>query len=238
MASTLFMPGDDVDVAENEQSTEKPFFIGPGLKMVANSSKIRSNRCGILRKRQTDEQKTDAVWLEYRQKRYIPVMNDVVVGQIVQKTSEFYKVDFGSVDLANLSALNFEGASKRNKPNIKIGDLIYGRIVQTIEPELSCIGLDGISRCLGNLPQGGFLARHNSNVVKKLMSRDFPLLVELGKEIPFEICIGVNGWIWLKAHNVKETILLSKAIEMSEFLTNQQIRPLVIRWMDYLRGIS
>jgi exosome complex RNA-binding protein Rrp4 len=44
---------------------------------------------------------------------------------------------------ATLGVLAFDGASKRNRPNIRIGSLVYARISKTnkdIEPELTCEG--------------------------------------------------------------------------------------------------
>lgn len=51
-----------------------------------------------------------------------------------------FQVDIGSADVAFLSYLAFEGATKRNRPTLKTGDLIYARVISTskhVEPELS-----------------------------------------------------------------------------------------------------
>lgn len=70
---------------------------------------------------------------------YIPQAGDRVLGTIVTRVGDYYRVDIGSADLALLSFLSFEGVTKRNRPTIRIGDLIYGQIILTskhMEPEV------------------------------------------------------------------------------------------------------
>lgn len=73
--------------------------------------------------------------------QYVPSLNDSVIGTIISKHAEFYKVDIGSAHTATLPALAFEGATKRNKPNLQVGMLVYARISATskdLDPELDC----------------------------------------------------------------------------------------------------
>ena len=42
---------------------------------------------------------------------------------------------------ANLSALAFDGATKRNKPNLSVGSLVFARVESVdpdVDPELTC----------------------------------------------------------------------------------------------------
>ncbi len=48
------------------------------------------------------------------------MVEDMVVGVVVEKHAENYRVDINSTQPARLPALAFEGASKRNKPNIQV----------------------------------------------------------------------------------------------------------------------
>jgi exosome complex component RRP40 len=59
--------------------------------------------------------------------QYVPKVEDFVIGMIVESSVEFYKVDLGSSCTATLSAIGFDGASKRNKPSLKQRDLVYCR---------------------------------------------------------------------------------------------------------------
>ena len=61
--------------------------------------------------------------------RYIPVVDDVVIGVIVSRHAENYKVDVGTSSNVQLDALAFDGASKRNKPNLQVGDILYARVI-------------------------------------------------------------------------------------------------------------
>jgi exosome complex component RRP40 len=65
-----------------------------------------------------------------------------VLGVVVGRTAEFYKVDIGAPHPASLSFLAFEGATKRHRPNLAIGALIYARVmlaVPDLEPEIECV---------------------------------------------------------------------------------------------------
>lgn len=46
-----------------------------------------------------------------------------VIGVVVGKTVEHYKIDIGAAQTALLGVLAFEGASKRNKPNHEVTHL-------------------------------------------------------------------------------------------------------------------
>ena len=52
--------------------------------------------------------------------QYLPASEDPVIGVVAERHSENYKVDVGGPELVNLPALAFEGATKRNKPNIPV----------------------------------------------------------------------------------------------------------------------
>lgn len=73
--------------------------------------------------------------------QYMPVAEDLVVGTVVDKHTENYRVDIGTAQPARLPALAFEGATKRNKPNLQVGALVYARVVSAnkhMEAELAC----------------------------------------------------------------------------------------------------
>jgi exosome complex component RRP40 len=52
------------------------------------------------------------------------------LGVIVQKTFEFFNVDINSeFGQANLKTLEFQGATKTNKPRFEEGSLIFCRVL-------------------------------------------------------------------------------------------------------------
>lgn len=63
----------------------------------------------------------------------------LVVGIVLKRTQDRYSVDVGSAHLAALDALAFDGATKRNKPSLQLGALVYCRVTSTykdMEPEV------------------------------------------------------------------------------------------------------
>jgi hypothetical protein len=58
--------------------------------------------------------------------QYIPAAQESVIGAIVGKNgAEGFRVDIGGPHNANLDALAFEGATKRNRPNLKVVSIPY-----------------------------------------------------------------------------------------------------------------
>jgi exosome complex component RRP40 len=53
--------------------------------------------------------------------QYVPAAQEAVIGVVVGKNgAEGFRVDIGGPHNANLDALAFEGATKRNRPNLKV----------------------------------------------------------------------------------------------------------------------
>ena len=44
----------------------------------------------------------------------------MVIGIVKERHSEGFKIDIGSAFVGNLSALAFEGATKKNRPNLAV----------------------------------------------------------------------------------------------------------------------
>eukprot|EP00750_Incisomonas_marina_P006121 INCI14330.1.p2 GENE.INCI14330.1~~INCI14330.1.p2 ORF type:complete len:248 (-),score=47.56 INCI14330.1:2405-3061(-) len=106
-------------------------------KAAANvAPSITATKAGVFRFRPKNR-----FWVENNQKRYVPVTDDVVIGVVASRHAENYKVDVGTSSLVQLDALAFDGASKRNKPNLQVGDVVYARVILAncdVEPEISC----------------------------------------------------------------------------------------------------
>lgn len=83
-------------------------------------------------------------------------MHDHVLCQITNRGAESYQVlILNSYTTASLAALSFEGATKRNKPNLKVGTLLYAQVISAsrhFEVEVSCVDLaTGKSNGFGEL---------------------------------------------------------------------------------------
>nr|CAD7604827.1 unnamed protein product [Timema genevievae] len=78
-------------------------------------------------------------WVDSHQKRYIPSRGETVVGVVTNKSGEVFRVDIGSSDQASLSYLAFEGATKKLRPDVNVGDIVFARLItasRDMEPEL------------------------------------------------------------------------------------------------------
>lgn len=228
------LPGDNVTDTIRSKTT-KNLKLGTGLRF--QDETILATSAGRLTQRNT-------TWFVLQNnKRYIPADEDRVVGIVQDRAGsdnggDVYRVHIGGSHPAMLNNLNFEGATKRNRPSLKPGDVVYARITSTIlDPMLSCklgprdVGI--VSRkdwmtqegLYGPL-KGGTLEKIPVGLARELLSPHNVALAELSK-LPFEICVGVNGYLWIHSEHPAYTILVSNAIVNSQVLTEEQTRGMV-----------
>ena len=62
---------------------------------------------------------------------------------------------------------------------------------------------------------------------KQLLSPNCAVLNCLGKYLAYEVCIGMNGVVWIKSGSVKETIAIRIAIIKAEGLSDLHAEALV-----------
>ncbi|KAJ7459949.1 exosome complex exonuclease RRP40 [Mycena latifolia] len=194
--------------------------LGPGLLQTtgsatggaSTSASIIATRAGSL----NHSANGSKWWVENNSRRYVPAPQESVIGVIVQKAGEGFRVDIGSAQPASLDGLAFEGATKRNKPNLKIGNLVYARISlahKDMEPELECFDAQTRkSEGFGEL-KGGFMVRCSLGMCRQLLDPKHFLLPLLGARFPLEAAVGVNGRVWVSAKDVREVIAISRCIE-------------------------
>jgi exosome complex component RRP40 len=261
----VVLPGDDltshvkpqVDVLNtNNQSknpssfknhgdgSAKPIKLGTGLIFNPKSNAIVATMAGRLHHNQA----SNTYFVVANTKRYIPQLNDRVIAIIEDRMGDYYRVTIPhtSQGSAILHITAFTGATKRNRPNLKHGDLIYGRICTSdnqhklMEPEITCTVLPGEQSggaaskdwmtdegTYGQL-KGGTCISVSIGLARELLNPYNVVLDELGSsELPFEICIGVNGMVWVNAQQPEYTILVLNAIQNSEVMTEEQVRGMV-----------
>ena len=61
------------------------------------------------------------------------------------------------------------------------------------------------------------------------MKRNSEVLAQLGKVYQYELAIGQNGRVWVKAGRPSDTIIVANAILASEFMDGRQIKRMVRR---------
>lgn len=167
-----------------------------------------------------------------------------MIGVIVDKNVDNYYVDIGSSDNAILPTLAFQGASRRNRPELKIGTIVFCRVVNSFRDlpvELSCIELTGPKKdwstketIYGELVDGLifqcsplYCSVYNIfmflfMLIIRLKNPNCCIIQELAKHDGFEIAIGSNGVVWLNSTNIKYSIFLRNCILIGEKIGNDK----------------
>lgn len=146
-------------------------------------------------------------------------MHDSVIGIVTGRLGEAYKIDLGSAHFATLGFLAFENATKRNKPNLKNGTLVYAHVnlaERDMEPEIVCMSpTTNKSDGYGEL-SGGYMQKISLHLSRKLLEGTNAGLQELGKRFPFEMAVGYNGRVWVKSDTVQNTIVVMQCLQQMD----------------------
>jgi exosome complex component RRP40 len=99
---------------------------------------------------------------------------DLVLGIVVRRQLESLLVDIGYNELASVSFYDFEGSTKRTKPNVDRGDVIYGRlkIDGEYQPQIICVNKDGKVDGMGVLHENGYLLHIPIDTANDLIDHD------------------------------------------------------------------
>ena len=86
-----------------------------------------------------------------------------------------HKVDVGSSHRCALPALAFENATRRNRPTLRVGDLVLARVARCAggaehEPELSCVDAQGLASGYGPL-KGGVAFRCSGALARAVLRK-------------------------------------------------------------------
>jgi exosome complex RNA-binding protein Rrp4 len=196
-----------------------------------SSGNLISKKCGILlcdKNGKVVENTSEEVFRSLG-KYYSPKEEDVVLGIIVQKSSEFVKVDISTYSHAILNTKDFEGATKKLKPIINLGDIIFARVSKVNKfdaPVLSCLSEHGNKSWASGESFFGILNGGNVYDFPKIYSWDFYkdnyALSRLYDVANFEIVFGMNGKMWIKSDtaenvsNIYEILLSSIKLDKDE----------------------
>ena len=260
---TVVLPGDDLtniilqpaDGGNGGDSSKVrrdnmggPPKLGPGLRYCPQSKAVTATLAGRLYHRSST--RTYAVLSNNR--RYVPMVGDRVLGIVEEAAGEYYRVNIHGPHPALLHNLSFEGATKRNRPMLAVGSLIYCRVISThgsMDPEVSCmVGGDGASDggarrrdwmtdegTYGEI-NGGTATRISLGLARELLKPTNVVLDALGRaDLAFEVCIGTNGLVWVHSERQEYTVLISTAIKNSEVMTEGQVRGMVKQLVETVR---
>lgn len=229
----VIMPG-DIAADAQQASQNKKIILGPGLRKQGDT--VIACKAGILKSKAPN-----TFWIDSYQKRYIPSRGETVIGIVVQKTGDIYRVEIGASETACLSYLAFEGATKKSRPDVNVGDLVFAKLLianKDFESELVCVNSLGKKEKLGVLA-GGFVFNCSINLVRKVLNERGNLFRAIQKEIqiPVEIVVGMNGRIWINARNVKDVIAVGNAILAAEHVSDEEIGQMCRSVGSYFSGI-
>eukprot|EP00271_Cylindrocystis_brebissonii_P002226 TRINITY_DN12662_c0_g1_i2.p1 TRINITY_DN12662_c0_g1~~TRINITY_DN12662_c0_g1_i2.p1 ORF type:complete len:245 (+),score=68.90 TRINITY_DN12662_c0_g1_i2:493-1227(+) len=205
-------PGDEVlDLTTGPESVVR---LGSGLRQ--EGGRVVATRVGVLR-----AAKRNKLWLEGSQKRYLPAVDDVVVGTVTSRYGESFDVDVGGPVEAVLPVLSFEGATRRNRPNLQVGAAVYARVVaQELDrpPELSCMDAAGKASGFGALT-AGYIFSCSSGLARALLAHPPPAVLQaLASHVAFELAVGLNGRVWVHSASPSSTVLVCNALANAESL--------------------
>jgi len=233
--TTYLLPGDLV-AAERLPNSQKSLTLGPGLRYIPPTT-IAAVGAGRL---SVDDRKNAlwlesngsgrvgqaVVWLWYRiayTVQYIPAMGDLVVGIVHHSSVDSYHCSITPYTaFAMLPQLAFEGASKKTRPVLQQGSLVYARVSlanKHMDPEIECVHPStGKGEGLGEL-KGGMVFDISLGMARRLLmpkTREdggVAVLEDLAERgLRFEVAVGRNGRIWIHSENVKTTLLIGKAV--------------------------
>lgn len=217
-AATMVNIGDKVfpgDVIPNLQASQGVTVLGPGLSRLED----HPNQLAVTRPGQLSFKPPNTYWIDGAPHHYNPKRGDLVVGIVMKKSGDSLRVDIGGSELAGLSMFAFEGATKKLKPDVQVGDVVYARLLNAhreMEPELVCVDSYYKAGKLGVLSNDGFVVTVGVGLATRLLSIDSELLRTLGRKFPYEVAIGVNGRVWINARSCTDVMTVVRALEAAQ----------------------
>lgn len=200
--SHIIIPGDSL---KTYLAGEEQVILGPGIYKYPKTQEMIPQQAGYLNVVKASKKSQDKLlYLESNLKRYMPQVNDLVLGIVVGVFGEFFKVSLQNFSQpVQLSMYAFPDATKKNRPNLKNGQAVYARVAQAVpevDCEIECIDPEtGKEGGFGPLDDSGFVFEVQQNFARELLFNKSTIFLEkLAARCAFEIAIGINGRVWIK----------------------------------------
>jgi exosome complex component RRP40 len=252
---TVVLPGDDVTqkIQELQQHSKKAPKLGIGLRTVhthnseSNDSQTPPKVLATCAGRLVQKRSNNTFYIQQNIQRYRPALEDRVIGIVEDRVGsdgtggDVYRINIGASHPALLSSLAFEGATKRNRPHLSPGMLLYCRIADT-PPSMDCALSCQLGPHDAGVPrkdwmtnegtygvlQGGTCKKIPLGLARELLYPNNLVLTELAaRQIAYEVCVGVNGFVWIHSARPEYTIMIQNAILNSQILTESQVLGMV-----------
>lgn len=164
---------------------------------------------------------------ELTMQQYTPAVGDLVIGKVDKGAQDLYYVNLADyTSNATLPHLAFEMATKKTRPQLAAGALVYARVSlanRHMDPELECVSATtGKADGLGPLT-GGMLYDISLGMARRLLMRksleegQVAVLEELGAAgLAFETAVGRNGKMWVNSESVKTILVVGRAVKETD----------------------
>lgn len=214
MSATILLPGEEVPSDQLPRSKKGTLTLGPGLRHIPPTS-ITATTLGQI----SVDNKKSAVWLESNNGRYQPSTGDLVIVQVHHSSTDTYHCALTpQTPYALLGQLAFEGASKKNRPHLSSGDLVYARVSRAVRGE--DVELEGFNSATGKSEgmgqlKGGMVFDVSPAFARRLMmgkKGEIGILEGVGEKIQFEVAVGRNGKVWVDSGSVKTTAAIGRLL--------------------------
>lgn len=150
-----------------------------------------------------------------------------MIGTVQKSAADYFYVSLSDyTSNASLPQLAFEMASKKTRPQLNTGALVYARVTMAnrhMDPELECVSSSsGKADGLGPLT-GGMLYTISQGMARRLLMRKsveegrVVVLEELGAAgLAFETAVGRNGKIWVNSESIKTVLAVGRAVQETD----------------------
>ncbi|KAK1833101.1 hypothetical protein QBC39DRAFT_303382 [Podospora conica] len=221
MATTalpLVLPGDPIPPSLIPTHAKHPLRLGPGLRHLPPSSILPTVAGQLI----VNPHKT-SMWVENNGGRYTPTPSDLVIGRVLRSATDLYYVSLAPyTPPASLPHLAFESATKKTRPQLAPGALVYARVSlanRHMDPELECVSATtGKADGLGPLT-GGMAYDVSPGFARRLLSSagGVEVLELLGAEgLAFETAVGRNGRVWVGSESVRTVVVVGRALRETD----------------------
>jgi len=194
------IPGDVV--------TTGPFR--PEQNVILEGNKIISTSIGI------SEIYNDSVKVIPLTGKYIPKINDLVIGKVISHTSLSWELDINSCYVGFLPAQDvfgrdFSAHADELTSKLKTGDLVAARIAnfdRTRDPLVTISDRD-----LGKIDSGD-LVKISPSKIPRLIGKRGTMIQTIEMATNAAITIGQNGWVVVLCESAEGLLKAKKAIQM------------------------
>ena len=148
--------------------------------------------------------------------KYIPKINDMVIGMVISHTSLSWELDINSCYVGFLPATDvfgrdFAAHADELATKLKPGDLVAARIAnfdRTRDPLVTISDRD-----LGRI-ESGDLVKIAPNKVPRLIGKRGTMIQSIEAATGSTITIGQNGWVVIACDSADELLKAKKAVQM------------------------